>query len=198
MGADCRAAVWTFSCVDAATTLAYLAAWERRTGSPGRFPANAPRFFFTGHNCHGAGYEYTFYGAGKDVPPRRACRQSPQNSFAWKSATYNEKDRRPPGGTSEPAALFPTNRIGAEYCAAGEAGELSVATGYPERPRCFHCKKLRGPMIGSEIGSKCGRAIAARKLSEATGRFKVQRQPRQGGPTCHQGQKTLLFRNRGK
>jgi len=70
-----------------------------------------------------------FYGTGKNVPPRRACRQAPQNSFAWKSATDNEKGRRPPGGTSESAALFPTNRIGAEYCAAGEAGELSVVTG---------------------------------------------------------------------
>ena len=68
-------------------------------------------------------------GQEETCPPRRACRQAPQNSFAWKSATDNEKGRRPPGGTSESAALFPTNRIGAEYCAAGEAGELSVVTG---------------------------------------------------------------------
>jgi len=120
-----------FSCVDAA-----ISALPTLPHANDAKPANSPddsrrtrRVFFTCHNCHGAGYEYTLLWGRKERAPSSRPPTITAKLFVWKSATDNEKGRRPPGGTSESAALVMMNRIGPKYCAASEAGELSVVTG---------------------------------------------------------------------
>src|SRR5215469_16788666 len=131
-------------------------------------------FFFTGHNCHGAGYEYTLlWDRKKRVPLVAPADKHRRTLLLGKVPPTMRRAADLQQGRESQRPSFRRIELGQSIVQLGKRENCRWRQVDPERPRCFHCKKLRGPMFGSEIGSKCGRAIAATKLSEATGRLKV-------------------------